>query len=130
MATGRTSAPKLAVTRVDRIGPWGSVSYHHHLECGHVEVRRRCSKVGDKIACTRCQDVLQRRSALAEHPVVSQVFHSDEDIAAELTQEARIRANVAAMLGVPADTIEVNLHPARRITIFLSAQEVARLSGT
>lgn len=130
MATNRASAPKLAVVRVDRVGAWGSVSYHHVLECGHIEVRRRCAKVADKIACTRCQDVLERRSALADSASTSQAFTSDEDVAAEMTQEARIRANVAAMLGVPADTIDVALHPARRITIFLSSQEVARLSGT
>ena len=130
MATGRASAPKMTVARVDRVGPWGSVSYHHVLDCGHIEVRRRCAKVGDKIACTRCQDVLERRSALADQPMASQAFHSDEEIAAEMTQEARIRANVAAMLGIPADTIDVALNPSRRILIFLSAQEVARLSGT
>lgn len=130
MATGRGSAPKLTVTRVDRLGPWGSVSYHHVLECGHIEVRRRCAKVGDKIACARCQDVVRRRTALAETTVASQVFESDEDVAAEMTQEARIKANVASLLGIPADTIDVAIHPARRITIFLSAQEVARLSGT
>jgi TctA family transporter len=86
--------------------------------------------VGDKIACTRCQDVLERRNALAEVAPASQAFHSDEDVAAEMTQEARIRANVAAMLGVPADTVDVALLPTRRITIFLSPAEVTRLSGT
>lgn len=93
-------------------------------------MRRRCAKVGDKIACARCQDVVRRRTALAETTVASQVFESDEDVAAEMTQEARIKANVASLLGIPADTIDVAIHPARRITIFLSAQEVARLSGT
>lgn len=130
MATNRATAPKLTVTRVDRVGAWGSVSYHHVLECGHIEVRRRCAKVGDKIACTRCLDVVQRRTALAEPALAGQAFPSDEEVAAELTQEARIRANVAGMLGIPADTIDVALLPTRRITIFLSAQEVARLSGT
>jgi hypothetical protein len=130
MVAGRSSAPKLAVTRVDRVGAWGSVSYHHLLECSHIEVRRRCAKVGDRIACTRCQEVVQRRSALAELAQPSQVFESDEDVAAEMTQEARIKANVASLLGIPADTIDVTMHPARRITIFLSPQEVTRLSGT
>lgn len=130
MATSKANAPKLSVVRVDRVGPWGSVSYHHQLECSHIEVRRRCAKIGDKIACTRCQDVLERRTALADSAPISQAFQSDEEVAAEMTQEARIKANVAAMLGVPADTVDVALHPARRITIFLSSQEVARLSGT
>ena len=130
MTTGKASAPKLSVIRVDRVGPWGSVSYHHLLECGHTEVRRRCAKVGDKIACTRCQEVIERRSALADLAVTSQAFQSDEEVAAEMTQEARIKANIASMLGVPADTVDVALHPARRVTIFLSSQEVTRLSGT
>lgn len=86
--------------------------------------------MGDKIACTRCQDVIERRSALAELGAPSQAFQSDEEVAAEMTQEARIKANIAAMLGVPADTVDVSLHPARRVTIFLSSQEVTRLSGT
>lgn len=130
MASNKSSAPKTTVIRVDRVGPWGSVSYYHLLECGHTESRKRCARVGDKIACTRCQEVIERRSALAELTVTSQAFDSDEDVAAELTTEARIRANVSSLLGVPADTIDVALHPAKRVTIFLSPQEVARLSGT
>ena len=130
MATGRGTAPKLTVRQVNRVGAWGSVAYHHLLDCGHIEVRQRCSNVGEKIACLRCQEVIDRRSALAEKQPVSQAFDSDQDVAAEMTQEARIRANVASLLGIPADTIEVTLNPTRRVSIFLSAQEVARLSGT
>jgi len=120
----------MSVISVDRVGPWGSVSYHHVLDCGHIEVRRRCAKVGDKIACTRCHEIIQRRSALADLASTSQAFQSDADVAIEMTQEARIKANIAAMLGVPIDTVDVSLHPARRVTIFLSPAEVARLSGT
>lgn len=130
MDASRASAPKMSVISVDRVGPWGSVSYHHVLDCGHIEVRRRCSKVGDKIACTRCHEIIQRRSALADLASTSQAFQSDADVAIEMTQEARIKANIAAMLGVPIDTVDVSLHPARRVTIFLSPAEVARLSGT
>jgi hypothetical protein len=47
-----------------------------------------------------------------------------------MTQESRIKANIASMLGIPADTIDVALAPTRQIIIFLSPQEVTRLSGT
>jgi len=115
---------------VDRIGGWGTVNYHHSLECTHTEVRRRCAKVGVRIACVRCQEVLERRAALAGVAPTNQISNTDESIAAEMTQESRIKANIASMLGIPADTIDVALSPTRQIIIFLSPQEVTRLSGT
>lgn len=128
MATKRATAPKMAVMSVGRIGPWGSVYYHHLLECGHTESRRRCAKVGDRIACIRCQEIVERRSVLADLVVKTQESDSDEAVAAGMTQESRIKANIASMLGIPADTIDVALHPTRQIIIFLSPQEVTRLS--
>lgn len=130
MTTKRATAPKMAVIRVDRIGGWGAVNYHHSLECSHTEVRRRCANVGDRIACVRCQEVLERRAALAGVAPTNQISNTDESIAAEMTQESRIKANIASMLGIPADTIDVALAPTRQIIIFLSPQEVTRLSGT
>ena len=128
MATKRAIAPKMAVISVGRIGPWGSVYYHHLLECGHTESRRRCAKVGDRIACIRCQEIVERRSVLADLVPQSQESDSDEAIAAGMTQESRIKANIASMLGIPVDTIDISLHPTRQIIIFLSPQEAARLS--
>lgn len=118
----------MAVMSVGRVGPWGSVYYHHLLECGHTESRRRCSKVGDRIACIKCQEIVEHRSALADRIVPSQESDSDEAVAAGMSQESRIKANIASMLGIPAETIDVELHSTRRITIFLSPLEVARLS--
>lgn len=128
MATKRAIAPKMAVISVGRIGPWGSVYYHHLLECGHTESRRRCAKVGDRIACIRCQEIVEHRSSLADLVTQSQESDSDEAIAAGMTQESRLKANIASMLGIPVDTIDISLHPTRQIIIFLSPQEVARLS--
>jgi hypothetical protein len=130
MTTKRATAPKMTVMRVDRVGGWGSVNYHHSLECTHTEVRRRCAKVGDRIACVRCQEVLERRAALAELAPTNQISNTDEAVAAEMTQESRIKANIASLLGIPVDTIAVALGPTRQIVIFLSPQEVTRLSGT
>ena len=126
MTTKRATAPKMTVMRVDRVGGWGSVNYHHSL----TEVRRRCAKVGDRIACVRCQEVLERRAALAELAPTNQISNTDEAVAAEMTQESRIKANIASLLGIPVDTIAVALGPTRQIVIFLSPQEVTRLSGT
>ena len=128
MTTKRAIAPKMAVISVGRIGPWGSVYYHHLLECGHTESRRRCSKVGDRIACVRCQEIVEHRSTLAGQSTQNQEPDSDVDVAAGMTQESRIRANIASMLGIPAETIDVALFPTRRVMIFLSPSEVARLS--
>ncbi len=113
---------------MSRIGPWGAVYYHHLLECGHTESRRRCSKVGERIACIRCQEIVEHRSAIADRTVLSQEPDSDIDVAAGMSQESRIKANIASMLGIPAETIDVALSPTRRIIIFLSPSEVARLS--
>jgi len=129
MPSKRSIAPKLAVLSVSRVGPWGSVYYHHTLECGHTESRRRCSKVGDRLACLRCQEIVEHRSALADRPPQSQAFDSDETVAAGMSQESRIRANIAAVLAIPAEAIDVSLHPTRRVVILLSPQEVSRLSG-
>lgn len=128
MATKRGIAPKMAVTSVSRIGPWGSVFYHHLLECGHTESRRRCAKVGERIACIRCQEIVEHRSTLGDRVISSREPDSDVDVAAGMSQESRIRANIASMLGVPAETIDVALFPTRTVTIFLSPSEVTRLS--
>lgn len=120
----------MTVMRVDRVGGWGSVNYHHSLECAHTEVRRRCAKVGDRIACVRCQEVLERRAELAELAPINQISNTDEAVAAEMTQESRIKANIASLLGIPADTIAVALGPTRQIVIFISPEEVTRLSRT
>lgn len=128
MTTKRAIAPKMAVVSVSRVGPWGSVYYHHLLECGHTESRRRCAKVGERIACIRCQEIVEHRSALTDRAISGQEPDSDVDIAAGMSQESRIKANIASMLGIPAETIDVALYPTRRITIFLSPSEVTRLS--
>ena len=128
MTTKRAIAPKMAVVSVSRVGPWGSVYYHHLLECGHTESRRRCAKVGERIACIRCQEIVEHRSALTDRAISVQEPDSDVDIAAGMSQESRIKANIASMLGIPAETIDVALYPTRRITIFLSPSEVTRLS--
>lgn len=129
MTTKRAIAPKMAVVGVSRVGPWGSVYYHHLLECGHTESRRRCAKVGERIACVKCQEIVEHRSSLADRATISQEPDSDVDVAAGMSQESRIRANIASILGVPAETIDVALHPTRRVMIFLSPSEVTRLSG-
>ncbi len=128
MTTKRSIAPKMAVVSINRVGPWGSVYYHHSLECGHTEPRRRCAKIGDRIACIRCQEIVEHRSVLTDRAPQSQELDSDETVAAGMSQESRIKANIASMLGIPAETIDVSLHPTRRIMIFLSPQEVSRLS--
>lgn len=127
MTTKRAIAPKMAVVSVSRVGPWGSVYYFHLLECGHTESRRRCAKVGDRLACIKCQEIVEHRSALADRMSPSQESDSDEAVAAEMSQESRIKANIASILGIPAETIDVTLHPTRRIIIFLSPLEVTRL---
>ena len=118
----------MAVMGVSRIGPWGSVFYHHLLECGHTESRRRCAKVGERIACIRCQEIVEHRSTLSDRVISSQEPDSDVDVAAGMSQESRIRANIASILGIPAETIDVALYPTRTVMIFLSPSEVARLS--
>jgi len=72
---------------------------------------------------------VEHRSALADRPPQSQAFDSDETVAAGMSQESRIRANIAAVLAIPAEAIDVSLHPTRRVVILLSPQEVSRLSG-
>ncbi len=128
MSSKRAIAPKMAVVSINRIGPWGSVYYYHLLECGHTESRRRHSGVGDRLACIKCQEIVEHRSALADRVPQSQELDSDEVVAAGMSRESRIKANIASILGIPAETIDVGLYPTARILIFLSPQEVTRLS--
>lgn len=130
MNSSKVSAPKLSVIHVDRVGGWGSVSYHHILECKHIEIRKRCAKIAEKIACSKCQDILGKRASLAETALTSQAFQSDDEIAADMTVEARLRANISSLLGIPVDAIDITSQPNRRITIFVSQAEVTRLSQT
>ena len=118
----RKQAPRRDVVDVVRIGDWGEVTYRHRLECGHVEVRKRPAK-SDQMACESCllvirhdkqaplvQDQPGESPLLIDNPDLMDVF---DPFAAEMAlvegRAGRIRAGLSNRLGVPYDSVDVQI---------------------
>lgn len=132
-------APRRQVEGIDRIGAWGRVEYHHRLDCGHIEVRKRPSKTGT-MACSGCVLSEKHQEHIAEQKPPS----FDEDLwdqtgAALAVQEgsvARLKAALVARFGVPPEAVDVAVDDddgTLRVSyavILLSASEILEvLSG-
>jgi len=119
----RRQAPRRTIERVERVGDWGEVAYHHHLSCGHVEVRPR-SKSG-ALTCGTCIAAQQLRTlaVTGRRPEVSAGY----DAAQEASDEAGLRARIAAEFRV--DTWDVVVSVGERgttATVFLDTTAVGR----
>lgn len=103
-------APRREVTGIDRIGSWGRVEYHHRLECGHIEVRKRPSKTGT-MACSGCVLSEQHQANLksqrfAEFP--EELWdQTGADLAVQEGSVARLKAALVAKFGVPPEAVDV-----------------------
>lgn len=124
-------APRRDVSSVSRVGEWGKISYHHILTCGHLEARRRMTRVGGQMACPQCLSVaaIRARPRLGGDEVGAQY---DETVALSIALEANIRAVVSSRLSVPAESIDVVVGPTgtAKVTMFLDASEATTLSRT
>lgn len=114
MKINKKSAPQRTVVEIVKTGGWGSVEYHHKLDCGHTEVRKRYAPTG-VISCTGCVKAQMAEDTLAQLSVKPAVFVDFADIHDELTTEiasyeqdiARTRASLAAALGVTVGDVEL-----------------------
>ena len=52
MSNERRQAPSRAVIHRQKIGNYGSTEYRHHLECGHIETRKR--RLPSPVKCVSC----------------------------------------------------------------------------
>lgn len=110
------SAPRQAIVRIDRVGPWGRVEYHHVLGCGHVEVRKRASRA-PVVACGGCvlAETHQARrlgpeAGSTNTEVGEFVDYDAEQVTLEL-QGAVATARLATFVGVDTDDVEVRMSP-------------------
>jgi len=135
MTTERRRSPRRKIIRIEKIGKWGDVTYHHHLSCGHMESRKRASPTNE-IACPWCLKAEEKDKelrAMTRNPVV---LAFDDALADEEIKIERARAAVASRFGVPQDAVDIKsedvlgLLVIRSATVYLSAQDVARATNT
>jgi hypothetical protein len=134
MTTDRRRSPRRKILRIEKIGKWGSVTYHHHLSCGHMESRKRASTTSE-IACPWCLKAEEKDKeikALTRNPVL---LNLDDTLADEEIKIEKARAAVASKFGVPQDAVDIKSEDVmgslviRSATIYLSAQDVARATN-
>lgn len=135
MTTDRRRSPRRKIVRIEKVGKWGSVVYHHHLSCGHLETRKRASSTGE-IACPWClkaEEKDKELKALTRNPTV---LAFDDALADEEIKIERARAAIASRFGVPQDAVDIKSEDVfgslviRSATVYLSAQDVARASNS
>lgn len=109
------AAPRREVTRIERIGDWGEVEYHHVLSCGHVEIRKRNSPA-THLACSGC---LTAARFVAEGPAAGRPQRTTpiippaedgiifDDLAGIEAEIAQIRAGLAKAMGVSTEAVDV-----------------------
>jgi hypothetical protein len=125
------AAPRRTVREVERRGDWGEVTYHHHLSCGHTEVRKRQAPTV-VLACSGCL----RAAEFAAAPLreVREVPTGDplvDDVATLEGEVARVKAALANRLGVEPDAVSVaaNGTLVANAMVFLDASTAYRLAG-
>jgi|TARA_Y100000310_G_scaffold89170_1_gene86303 hypothetical protein len=138
MTTERRKSPRRAVEQIERTGGWGNVRYHHHLACGHIEVRPRASKA-PKLACAWCLRAAQRDPELRLPSVVDKqltvIADIDESLSRDEVEIEGIRARLARVLAIPGDAIDMvvtdvgNSLIIQSAVVFLSADDVRRIAG-
>ena len=114
MKINKKSAPQQTVVEIIKTGGWGNVEYHHKLDCGHTEVRKRYAPT-NVISCTGCVKAQMAEDTLAQLSAKPAVFVDFADIHDELTNEiasyeqdlGRTKASLAAALGVTVSDVEL-----------------------
>lgn len=99
----RHSGPRREVRGIRRVGVYGDVWWLHDLDCGHVERRKRIARAG-VIGCAACKS--------EERLLINGLMAPDSDPGrdAQVQIEAdRLRATLAASLGVPLDAVGVQV---------------------
>lgn len=138
----KKKAPQKAVKEVNRIGNWGRVEYHHILECGHVEIRKRVAPAG-KVACTSCALASKMEDHVQEVIITSRDGRIVEGIDAadiigtesyQLSSEisvSRAQSALSSHLGIPYEAVdvvsEIDENGALKITyavIFMDASQI------
>jgi len=134
-------APRREIREINRIGSWGRVEYHHVLDCGHVEVRKRAASAGT-MACSGCVLSEEYESRVESRPVRDE-YPADDVLDALGSQLAinegtaqAIKVELAKKLQLTQDAVEVALEvdedgvqSLSGAVVLLSADEVLRFIG-
>lgn len=128
---------------ITRTGKWGSVTYLHSLECGHLEERKRPSKT-EVIACTKCvmaDDFGKQTKGLVRtgvgYEAITELDMTPEPIEVVFSSSERnverLRASVAEYLGLQVDDVTVFVEEDENMlvtgaTVFLSAEDLLRIA--
>ncbi len=119
----RRSAPRRKVVETWTTGAYGTTVWHHRLDCGHVEGRKRKAPASE-IGCLRCeaQDAIERQTPIATA--------SPANAEAQLGADAAIlRARIAGALGLPvySVTVELSVDRVAGAVIFLEPRQIIDL---
>ena len=138
MTTEHRKAPRRSIEEIKRVGGWGKVKYHHHLACGHIEIRNRASSA-PKLGCAWCFRASERDAELRNPAVSNQTppptVDSDPVMGQDEIDIGQTRAALATALSVPADAIDIVAIDAggsleiQNALVFLSAHDVMRLTN-
>lgn len=96
----RRSAPRQRIVEQWKTGDYGTTVWHHRLECGHVEQRKR-KPVAAEIACTRCEVRDQVEQA-------TPATYTDTHTIA-MADAAIVRAQIAGAFRIPLDAVAVQV---------------------
>lgn len=132
------AAPRQPIVEINRTGSWGRVEYHHLLECGHTEIRKRAAG-STTLSCSGCvlaaqHEAQQSREVVLPDAADDLLDRIGSEMAASERTAAQVRAGLSARLGVPPEAVDVatdvDEEGRMRVSyavILLSVDEIARL---
>ncbi|MFM9052455.1 MAG: hypothetical protein ACKOKF_09120 [Bacteroidota bacterium] len=133
MTTERRKAPRRQISRIDKVGSWGNVLYHHHLECGHVEIRKRTAPA-PQIACAWCLRANEKDKEIKRLIRPADISISENNIVDDEIKIEQARAAIASRFAVPLDAVDISSEDyagqliIRGATIYLSPEDVDRIN--
>ena len=107
VTTEHRKAPRRRIEEIERVGNWGSVKYHHLLECGHTEIRARASRA-PKLGCAWCLRMEAKASEMEALAIqYREPLDYDERLSHNEIQVARLQGSLAKALGVPTEAVDL-----------------------
>lgn len=139
MASGKINlkkAPRREIQEISRLGSWGRVEYHHKLECGHTEIRKRATPSGT-MACSGCvlsEEYENRAQQTEDDPNEEILDLLGSELAVNEKTAQSLKVELGRALNLTTDAIEVVLDIDEQgqqalsgAVILLSADEVLRV---
>ena len=134
MTTEHRKAPRRKVEGIERTGNWGSVKYHHLLECGHTEIRTRASRA-PKLGCAWCLRTEVKATEMAALAITyPKPLDYDERLGHNEIQVARLQGSLAKALGVPTEAVDLIVTEkggdliVESAVIYLSPRDIDRMT--